>query len=208
MKSHHDSNELSKNSFSKHAPKVWTLLCKALSKEAESAATRMTISNVFEALATGGLLEHPGIKREVGVSFNPRPARLLEILLREYQTLTPEQMTATLLTVLIEPPCSDLSIISGLPNLDSTEPMARAIILFEQNLGERPLEAKNIPIAMARSLDILRHGHMSNLELKEKSQFMKIASSLLDASKTDTSLARLRVLIETASSRFKKDLQL
>jgi len=200
MKSNRDSNELTKNSFSKHAPKVWTLLSEALSKEPESAATGVNISNLFEALATAGLLEHPGIKREVGVSFNPRPARHLEIILREFANSNSEIWLATLMAIWLEP--NQPTPQPNLP-LQSAQDRAQKILKFESQPTSQGMDAASSIILLTRTLDNLRHAHMSDPTVLSLDQTLLIADALLVECKNSPALSRLYILVQTAADRIK-----
>jgi hypothetical protein len=71
-------NNIEQNEFLKRAPKVWGVIATSLSPEELE-----PISEIFNKIVIEGLLESPAISREEGVSFNPRPARIVEILLKE-----------------------------------------------------------------------------------------------------------------------------
>lgn len=81
------SNSNKNNVLHEKSPKVFT----ALSRFLDSAQLAQLAAQYAECAACGGNVE-PGVEREVGVSFNPRLARILSLLVtdggvREYDTL-------------------------------------------------------------------------------------------------------------------------
>ena len=198
MKSNHDSNELTPSTFAKHAPKVWGLLSEALVKETPAAG--VNIANLFEALVAKNLLEHPGIKREAGVSFNPRPARHLEIILREASRSNSEIWLASLIAIMME---QDQTIRLVGSELESAHQRAQKVLKFELAPTQEPIDEGSLTILLSRSLDNLRHAHMADPEVLSLDQTLLIADALVAICTDSPATGRLPLLVRSAVERIR-----
>lgn len=200
MKSNHDSNELSPNSFAQRAPKVWGLLTKKLKDTLEETTARQRLSDLFHTLATKQLLEHPGIKREAGVSFNPRPARHIEIILRETANSDPHIWLTSLMTILLE---HDSTALLEQSELRPARDTALMVLQFERAPGLESIDDRIATILLSRSLDNLRHAHMADQAVFSLDQTLLIADALLTICRDKTATGTLPLLVGSAVERIK-----
>lgn len=141
--------------------------------------------------ANGGLDEGP-IKRSAGASFNPRPARICQILLQECQERDFDTLSAGLL-------------ISSTAREPFPAPLQKAAIILSaaRNFfcSRDSVAAPAERVALALHLDTLRHLHMSTATLGEIHAVLEATRSLLlDRALHDQS-ARLKILIRTCFDR-------
>lgn len=200
MKSNHDSNELSPNSFARHAPKVWGLISKVLNDKPEEAAAGQRLSELFDTLVTKKLLEHPGIRREAGVSFNPRPARHLEIILREAANSDSHIWLTSLMTILLE---HDPTALLPQSELIPARDTALMVLQFERAPGLESIDDRTATILLSRSLDNLRHAHMADQAVLSLDQTLLIADALLTICRDKTATGKLPLLVGSAVERIK-----
>jgi hypothetical protein len=184
---------------------------------------------LFSGIVTRGNLESPAIIRESGVSFNPRPARIIEILIKEVLSNEPlpiqtSLVKASLLVNLIEditpaltespPVVSETSWYRNPAEWElgfRTEMlMAKDVLAFERAPSDSSMEeieeAENLylGIAFSRALDTMRHAHISDPKLFDKERNLRIATTLLQVSKRSGKYPRVATLLETATARFQR----
>ena len=127
------------------------------------------------SIQSGGNIEN-GLTRKENASYNPRPARICEILIKE----TKESRLEVLLAALY----------SCAPNCTVTEDISKE---------------SSLCIALAITLDTLRHLHMTNLSNKDKKIEIDLAKGLIGSAEDSTSAARLCTMIKTSLKRLEKD---
>ncbi len=127
---------------------------------------RALLHAAFEiAIENGGLLEQD-FKREEGVNYNPRPARVVYILTKECGYTTSTQLAAAMIAVVSE---ADLDP-ADLPMPSEVQDLVRSARLPLAELASQSVEA--IQIACAIQLDRARHFHLADPDSETFAQFI------------------------------------
>ena len=117
-----------------------------------------------------------GLTRKEGASYNPRPARVCEILIKECKENRLEVLLAAL--------------YSCAPGCNVTEDINKE---------------SSLCIALAITLDTLRHLHMSDLSNKDKKIETDLAKGLLGSAEDSAPAARLCTMIQTSLERLESE---
>jgi len=132
---------------------------------------RRTVANDYSLLAVIYQLaagncssDQPEIRREPGVSFNPRSARICQIAISDGQLRAPTEIAAVMLS------CCAIGSLSGEilqilpPDFSQALETAQAV---HELLGLQLLDPSNVVITIAQShlLDAARHLHMRTTDL-------------------------------------------
>lgn len=130
----------------------------------------------------GGASDSPVI-RAVGASFNPRPARLVSLLLSEGQEKSPLAVSAAFLA------SSSLSkeLVSDSPLLDAWV-LAQEAINRHQSAPSNPAACK---IAVCLEIDLLRHLHMTDLSDAERKALTLASAAISEHINAGAQAARL-----------------
>jgi hypothetical protein len=122
-------------------------------------------SQHYAEVADRGGNDELGVVREDGVSFNPRIARLVSLVIQDCDEVTPRVLRATVYSALpddVEVPQEVLSDVADIRGASRSSPVW---ILC---------------IALARMLDCVRHLHMAELPTDRKEELLaSVASSAL-----------------------------
>jgi len=153
---------------------------------------------VFEGLAVayGAVIgaigpEAPEVRREEGASFNPRPARICHILLKDGGERRPEVLAAALAS-LTPHPGADTALV----HTDTV----KAVQSVLQGGAPDPLpEVERIVLAVA--LDEVRHLHMTSLDTPARLGVVKKIRTYLDGTPGAAENRRLIELVEHAVRR-------
>jgi len=136
------------------------------------------IATDYELAARGGGNTEPGLSRDEGVSYTPRLARVLSILLKDHQSRDVGTLRAALHV--------------------AADSRGRATELLEESLrvgheGATPdtraekLNRELLAIDIAVALDAVRHLHMSSLDTSSKMQVLAHAESVAARAPEDVS---------------------
>ena len=142
-------------------------------------------------------LSESGVMRSDGASFNPRPARVAQIVLGESLLRDPDTIAAAILA------CSEIES-SALQ--DSTLSRAWQLALQARRCASAPHDApaETQAIALALILDKTRHLHMQKLQPQQlSSQIIDLTLRLSKFPQLQEN-AKLRSLVESALLRLKK----
>ncbi len=221
-------NNIEPNEFLKKAPKVWGMVVPLLPKEVlhklqTDPNFKHPIPELFQFLWQSSRLELPSIPRTEGVSFNPRPARLIEILIRENGATTKsltllELLEGVLLAVSLDPPTANVrqqgpsTRKTGEPPKASTpdvQIIAELVHAFESDYSCQIPAPKDeiLSILLARSLDSLRHGHLDGVSPTFQQSQIQLAERLLGIVGLAESHTRLFTLVAAALNRVKRRLK-
>jgi hypothetical protein len=148
-----------------------------------------TLSTAYRfSFENGGTNEQP-IKREEGVSFNPRPARICQILLQDAQERDLQALCAALLVTLAR--------IETVP----PEELQQALEVAQNArrfLSERTqVDACAERVALSYHLDNLRHLHMTDLPLESPRAALQRTSEILSRIQHEQN-GRLSEMIKTS----------
>ncbi len=223
-----DTSNLARNIFPQVAPKTWGFVASILPPDVlKSVETdpnfRHPITELFRFLCQSSRLELPAIRREEGVSFNPRPARLIEILIRENGASTKSltllgMLEGALLAVSWDPPAANggqdykydqQAAEPPTASMPHIHEMAKLVHKFESDHGCQVPEPRDgaLAILLARSLDTLRHCHLDGISPSFRQSQIVLAERLLGFSALADSHPRLFTLVEAALNRLKRRLK-
>lgn len=132
------------------------------------------------------------VTREPGVNFNPRPARLLHILLDDFEV---EELAADGAALCLALPGSARFRMKA-ATLEMLELSAQAQLCLEEASGEHSLEVRFL--AASAALDEIRHLHMSTIHFDQKREILKEMSGKFLDQFTVPEAATARVKLETA----------
>jgi len=191
MKNNQNLRGLEDSSMELRSPKTYFYL-KEVFSEVELEQIGKSFLNVIRIAGP----EEATTIREPGVSFNPRPARLCEILCREGDEKNLSAFIAVLASVVIDQRVAP----EGFSPEETIN--AGAIINFP-NIPETPnkpsLTKETIELCfLCRSIDKLRHLHMSSMsktEVKQQIESIKLAVTNLSQLAPDS---KLRLMFQTS----------
>ncbi len=154
------------------------------------------LERAFETSVRIGGLEHPAIKRPLGASFNPRPARLCQLLLDDARERDPGVLGAAMLAACREPAQA----------MAAPAPLGDAAQLAHTALSSpSPTSGPALRIWLAHTLDLLRHLHMTDTPPAEKIALWRAAQATIPAAPSANE-QRLCVLIAAWGERFERSL--
>ncbi len=141
------------------SPGVWDLIQRSI----EISFHAEILSAYTLACRHGALSEWP-VKREVGVSYNPRPARLMHILLQEAKERNGVIIAAAPLTC-----AENLSTIS----IDSLSDQLRPSFELAQEVADEVcLPSQNVTrLVLSKLIDDIRHLHMTHFTASEQREY-------------------------------------
>jgi hypothetical protein len=152
-----------------------------------SAAELERLGTLYRVIMSEGGLDTPGIIREVGVSFNPRPARVAGIVVTDAGLRTGSAIGAVF--ELCRAPSND-------EKSEHTQPV-RGLLR-----GERCNDPAAIAIAAAFALDDLRHLHMTDLTVAERKQRAVAIDTNIPRQLRQSLPTKLRARVEAALDRY------
>jgi hypothetical protein len=169
------------------SPKVWGHLRSTLDP-----SSLELISRAYHvASRRGGKREWP-IMRPPGASYNPKPARVIEILISIGKIADPIVLAA-----------AALSFAEDLPP-DETKDLPPECIAVAKQVIEAPERA--LPpagkIIVARLLDEVRHLHMTVLSSEERLAYLRGIRSIVEQMVADPGGDSLRTYFESAVNRY------
>ncbi len=179
------------------SPGVWDLLKRYLDD--------CEVEQVWKAYAVAaqlGALDDYPVKRIPGASFNPRPARLMHILISEAGERSAIVLGACALVC--APKLADHSPTAGLTTawelaLKVIKWLAYPEPLLKNDTAQ--LSQHHIALASARILDDLRHLHMTSLSALEREKLISHHRNLIENLPAPDSLQRIYTLIKSAVDR-------
>lgn len=169
------------------APALWAALRRALPPGAPE-----ELAGIYLAASKAGALSEQPVTREKGVSFNPRPARICQILIKECGESDTGVLAAAVLACCPEP----LEVRSAPPTAREVAAAARA----GRSKYRIPVTEPARSICMALFLDDIRHLHMASLEAGERARILAAGSEIAGAA-LEGPAERLRKLIEASVER-------
>lgn len=155
------------------------------------------LERAFEASVHIGGLEHPAIRRPPGASFNPRPARLCQLLLDDARERDPSILGAAMLAA------------SRAPTEAASDPALKgAAELAAVALATTPPASGTAAfrIWLAHSLDLLRHLHMSEMSPAQRIAFWRSIQTAIPST-PPTGEERLSLLVSAWGERFERSLR-
>lgn len=167
-------------------------LYRALERCCEKKGLDLLVEAFEYAVAHGGCTEH-GVRRSEGVSFNPRPARICQIVLTDCAERRPEFLAAALLVA-----CNERSASQALEDANALALQAR--IFLESEHSESDCEH----LALALLLDEFRHLHMTSLssgQIRERLDWVK--EKIFPRVKQPNS-ERLKVMLQATIDRLER----
>lgn len=159
-------------SFKRECPGLFAKLSRAL----DPCTLQQLSQDYQQAGAAGGNLE-VGIVREQGVSFNPRIARIVSIVLQEGGVLQDGGCN--------EPITLRAAIYATIPVMpdilgDDDGAIKGLINELRKDLVDATMDGRARILALAIELDSIRHLHMSALSLTEKREVLDCAARLAE----------------------------
>jgi hypothetical protein len=152
-------NELDCDGLVQSSPGVTALIRRYLG---DSAVT--TVSQEYTHAVEGGGNHEPGVVREEGVSFNPRLARILTVLLQEGKVRDLSVLCFALRCAGIAEDRDD----GPLPH------MYRSVATLREALSESSISDATIAlVASVYCLDAVRHLHMTTFSLEVRKAFLQ-----------------------------------
>ncbi|MCB0320404.1 MAG: hypothetical protein KDD60_05710 [Bdellovibrionales bacterium] len=161
-------------SLQERAPGVYRLLC---SKGILHPELGKRLNDVLAC----NVLEHTSLPRSPGVGFNPLPARLVEILLREGGV-------------------QEQYLLVSAVELCELQTQARSLLLLPEQLGRPQI------VQLTWHLDVLRHLHIfnSSSEILKSCVECALQSEKAISHPTDPGMTRLCTLIRAAIERIQR----
>ncbi|MEZ4754204.1 MAG: hypothetical protein R3A13_07835 [Bdellovibrionota bacterium] len=140
-----------------------------------SPAEIQEFSTAFKLVIDRGGNTENGLEREDGVNYNPRPARVCEILIKE---------------------CKEIRL----------EVLLAALYSCAKNCKEKEEINKenSVCIALAITLDNLRHLHMTDLDDSQVKLELSLARGLVNSADEITTANRLSTMVRSSLDRFAK----
>lgn len=194
------NSTLQQSKLAKDSPKVFRLISELLNHE----DTEKVLFHYEYVMSFGHITEAP-IKRAPGSSFNPRPARVSQLLISEGQESCRENISAAMLLSL---PYNELLVIqqvSEKPNKLSLESLFKATQVSAiscskieiDSIDPHTFDSSLERLLAAYSLDKIRHLHMYDTTTEEMiAEFSFIKSIILP--RITSQSGNLRLLLETA----------
>lgn len=144
-----------------------------------------------EAVTLSGL-DYPNLNREPGVNFNPLPARLPQILIRDGNETNSDLLTASLYL-----PAAQSQKLR--PSPKNSAPISLALQTFSTptHLLTQPLAR----LLLAATLDELRHLHLLNITPLEKQNRLTTLKSSLSSIPLHQENSKLHTLTTAAINR-------
>ena len=141
-----------------------------LSRTLDPCTLQQLSKDYQQAGAVGGNLE-VGIVREEGVSFNPRIARIVSIVLQDGGCNEPITLRAAI-----------YATIPAMPDIlgDDDGAIKGLINELRKDLVDATMDGRARILALAIELDSIRHLHMSALSLIEKREVLEYAARLAE----------------------------
>lgn len=149
-------------------------------------------AQAFAHSCRSGGLNEGAIKRTPGASFNPRPARICQILLSESDERDSDVL------------CAAILIASHAQAPFASELERAAAFLAEARkfpYQESEVSAEAERVALACHLDTLRHAHMCELSEEERARLRRETEQNYLARSLHRENSRLRTLIEACLKR-------
>jgi hypothetical protein len=166
----------------------------ALSRSALSLADKERVITIYKLAAQSGAQSEYPIHREPGVTFNPRPARILLLLLKEGRCSYGRLVSAAPLVTL---PVASITSIKEL--IETPE----GILARDAHISpDSSPEAATLALTLA--LDAIRHLHMTILSTEEQQEKLNYYRELRDKLHCykGNIPERLQLLFETALTRY------
>ncbi len=190
MKNLEQTHNLASSDLATLAPKVTALLSKEL-----PTSVLLDLSSAFSKVTSATKLSEFPVVRIEGASFNPKPARLLEILWRDGLVRDPLILRSALLSLALE---GDM-----IPQGFTEEEIHLAAEAIEYD-GRNDVRIGAQSIALARAIDTAWHLHMTNLDSNEQNKTATKLECILTHSKNKNLFPRMCQLLETSLIRFRR----
>ncbi len=191
-------NELRSGHFSKDSPKVSKLLHQKFS------SPEVLLFNLgYSLLAKSEGITEPEIIRVVGASFNPKPARICELLILEAHTTEIDLLLAAVALCSTDPilfsEVLESEGASGVANIVSS---VHAYLNKSNNTDSLTPQAQNLMAAIC--LDKVRHLHMSTLTVPDRISYFQYVDDHILKIISDPLASRLKIMLETSLKLYKK----
>lgn len=147
----------------------------------------------YQQAKTNGSCHESPVIREEGVSFNPRPARLAEIILKEASKELSTDLLFEILQAAFYLPTKQPTV-----NLLANQALNYS---KENNFSNDTKTACEI-LAATFQLDVLRHLHMNSWNKQERQEYASQISNELLPLLNSTSSQRLKVMLKTCLERY------
>ena len=144
------------------------------------------LSQVFEVACENGALFENGVRRAEGASFNPRPARIAQIILANTKGWTAETLASAILC------CCKRDALTAF-NTFSQQTIKICENFFSGHPESHPQSAI---IALALSLDELRHLHMTAKPADERDKVVNRSIELCTKCRSISGTEKLIKLVE------------
>lgn len=148
------------------------------------------LSDVYAKLFEFGLVSEGDVKRAINASYNPRPARIMQIMVAEEKEASSDVLASSILACL--EPAKLLAIQAQFPKFS---PLAIASHNFPKDC-DTSIEAQRI--ALALRLDLIRHLHMSTLDITAQITLYNSTVNEFLAKLSPDSNERVKLLLRTA----------
>ncbi len=150
------------------------------------------LNQAYALADTLGLCKESPVLRDPEASFNPRPARICQLILSETKTCTLELACLALLSRAA--PADIPEIEESFPEII---PDLQLLQKFFESGKSQPLSPNLCNVSLAILLDDARHLHMTALTLEERKQSFQRLKALVDDNRLAAGHERLQLLLKT-----------
>jgi len=178
-------------------------MASALSK-VTSAEEFRHLADLYCLAASFGACDEGKIRRKEDVSFNPRPARIVQLLMKEAGINQIVFIAGAILSCATTE-ISDLSILSEQELLTFSN--TKSLLCLKDTPAKIKFDTEESQIFLAHILDEVRHLHMTIMEEDEMNLIVTRAESVLAHMDKQGIETRLKILLQNAHSKFKNMLQ-
>ena len=168
------------------SPHVHKLLSRSLAP-----AEVEVVAKSFRISASEGALSEWPIVREKGVSFNPRAARLMHIILTELNDKSVVLLAAC-----------PLFLVKDLSNITAVQcDLEHSIRIAEDAKSLSPQSKEGRKVLLAKALDDTRHLHRTSVTTKERREYLQYLKENISPLASGEETTRISILLAAAIER-------
>ena len=186
---------LNSNSLQTSSPKVFRLLSQRV-----SLTDLERICIVYGTVIKLNITETPWVNRDDGASYNPLPARICELLILEGLVTDSNTLISALLS-LLDPPHMDLEGIG--PNILQDAETSHLMLQGLASKTSDPSPSAQL-IILARSLDTVRHLHISSLSKEQQNEKVSVIKARVIPAIKAPQCGRLLKMLQSAINIFER----
>lgn len=176
---------------------LYVTLCQVFTK---SEVTEL--EEIYQRAWTAGAGEEAPVRREPGVSYNPKPARLAAILLKEVKPIAFSEVASAFWMAREPLDTATQSASSRSGQLSQCCYESQAAMAFNQLTEDAEGSPSIYKLQGALLLDKLRHLHMSEISREQIQVIINLTQRYLSRIASTPQLARIATLISHAARRY------